>query len=235
MEHSKRLTAAAAALTMAASAVGPFGVPMTADAAYGAGGNGKAVMEYLDRGIYAVKSGNGMFVSWRWNADDADDAEFRLYRDDKLIYTSKKGDPTSYQDNGGGTGSKYRVDCVEGGKVISSEKCSFTSGNNYFDIKLDRPGSQYSPNDCVVGDVDGDGQYEIFLKWDPSNAKDNSQEGKTDDVLIDCYTLEGKTWERISERVSTTHRCALRILTATERRSLSQRQLTAQQTARERS
>ncbi len=198
MEHSKRLTAAAAALTMAASAVSSFGVPMTADAAYGAGGNGKAVMEYLDRGIYAVKSGNGMFVSWRWNADDADDAEFRLYRDDKLIYTSKKGDPTSYQDNGGGTGSKYRVDCVEGGKVTSSEKCSFTSGNNYFDIKLDRPGSQYSPNDCVVGDVDGDGQYEIFLKWDPSNAKDNSQEGKTDDVLIDCYTLEGKKLWRIN-------------------------------------
>ncbi|MBQ6251008.1 RICIN domain-containing protein [Ruminococcus sp.] len=198
MKHSKRLTAAAAALTMAASSVGHLSAPVAADAAYGVGGNGKAIMEYLDRGVYAVKSGSGMFVSWRWNADDADDAEFRLYRDDKLIYTSKKGDATSYQDNGGGTGSKYRVDCVEGGKVTSSEKCRFTSGTNYFDIKLDRPGSQYSPNDCVVGDVDGDGQYEIFLKWDPSNSKDNSQEGKTDDVLIDCYTLEGKKLWRIN-------------------------------------
>ena len=171
---------------------------MTADAKYGAGGNGTAIMEYLDRGIYAVKSGNGMFVSWRWNADDADDAEFRLYRDDTLIYTSKSGNATSYQDNGGNAKSKYRVDTVAGGKGISSQNCKFTSGNNYIDIPLNRPGTQYSPNDCCVGDVDGDGQYEIFLKWDPSNSKDNSQSGKTDDVIIDCYTLAGKQLWRIN-------------------------------------
>ena len=188
MKKRCRLAAAASAVLIAASQTN---VCLTADAAYGVGGNGAAVMEYLDRGIYAVKSGNGMFVSWRWNADDADDAEFRLYRNDTLIYTSKSGDATSYQDNGGNANSKYRVDTVSGGKVISSQTCKFTSGTNYFDIPLKRPGTQYSPNDCCVGDVDGDGQYEIFLKWDPSNSKDNSQAGKTDDVIIDCYTLTG--------------------------------------------
>ncbi|MBQ1518521.1 MAG: RICIN domain-containing protein, partial [Ruminococcus sp.] len=188
----------AASLTVAATSNASLVTQLTADAAYGVGGNGKAIMEYLDRGIYAVKNGNGMFVSWRFNASDADDAEYRLYRDNKLIYTSKKGEATCYQDNGGGTGSKYRVDCIEGGKVVNSENCKFTSGNNYFDIKLNRPGNQYSPNDCAVGDVDGDGQYEIFLKWDPSNAKDNSQQGKTDDVIIDCYTLTGKQLWRIN-------------------------------------
>lgn len=192
--NANRVLAAAAAL---ATAVGFTSASLAADAAYGVGGNGKAIMEYLDRGIYAVKSGSGMFVSWRYNADDSDDAEFRLYRDNQLIYTSKAGDATCYQDNDGGTGSKYRVDCIEGGKVTSSQNCKFTSGSNYFDIKLNRPGSQYSPNDCSVGDVDGDGQYEIFLKWDPSNAKDNSQSGKTDKVYIDCYTLEGKQLWRI--------------------------------------
>ncbi len=197
MGKFKRITAAAACMAMIASAGDLTGPVLKADAAYGAGGNGKAIMEYLDRGIYAVKNGNGMFVSWRYNADDPDNAEFRLYRDDKLIYTSKAGDPTCYQDNGGGTGSKYRVDCLDGGKVINSQNCKFTSGSNYFDVKLDRPGNQYSPNDCVVGDVNGDGQYEIFLKWDPSNAKDNSQEGKTDNVYIDCYTLEGKRLWRV--------------------------------------
>ena len=197
MKHKKRLSATISALTIAASAVNPLIAPMTSDAAYGVGGNGSAIMEYLDRGIYAVKNGNGMFVSWRWNANDSDDAEFRLYRDDTLIYTSKKGDPTCYQDNSGTTASKYRVDCVENGKITSSEKCKFSSGNNYFDIKLNSPGSQYSPNDACVGDVDGDGQYEIFLKWDPGNSKDNSQSGVTDKVYIDCYTLEGKQLWRV--------------------------------------
>ena len=41
-----------------------------------------------------------------------------------------------------------------------------------------------------MGDVDGDGQYELFVKWDPSNAKDNSQSGETDNVIIDCYRYD---------------------------------------------
>ena len=198
MKEFRKKAAAAVSVVLAANAGLTAGTLPAVSAAYGVGGNGTAIMEYLDRGIYAVKSGNGMFVSWRWNADDADDAEFRLYRDEQLIYTSKSGDATSYQDNGGSANSKYRVDTVVNGAVVGSQDCKFTSGTNYFDIPLNSPGSQYSPNDCVVGDADGDGQYEIFLKWDPSNSQDNSKGGKTDDVFIDCVTLEGKTLWRIN-------------------------------------
>ena len=188
-----RMLSGCAALTVCMTA---FPLPVHAD--YGVGGNGTAVMEYLDRGIYAVKSGSGMFVSWRWNANDADNAEFRLYRDGSLIYTSKAGTgATSYQDNGGNTGSKYRVDTLVNGAVVSSEDCRFISGKNYFDIPLNSPGSNYSPNDCVVGDVNGDGQYEIFLKWDPNDSQDNSKSGYTSNVYIDCVTLEGQTLWRV--------------------------------------
>ncbi|MBQ9696789.1 MAG: cellulose 1,4-beta-cellobiosidase, partial [Oscillospiraceae bacterium] len=144
MNTKRRIAAWIAALGLCAS-MAPA-LPASAD--YGVGGNGTAIMEYLDRGIYAVKSGSGTFVSWRWNANDPDDAEFRLYRDGKLIYTGKSGDPTCYQDNA--TGGKYRVDCLSGGKVISSEECRFSSGTNYLDIKLNSPGAQYSPNDFSV-------------------------------------------------------------------------------------
>ncbi|MBQ2442916.1 MAG: hypothetical protein II498_06185, partial [Ruminococcus sp.] len=75
MKQAKKLSAAITALTLVASAANTFGTALVSDAAYGVGGNGKAIMEYLDRGIYAVKSGSGMFVSWRYNADDSDDAE----------------------------------------------------------------------------------------------------------------------------------------------------------------
>ena len=87
MKSKKRIAAWIAALGMCLSMAPAF--PASAD--YGVGGTGNNIVEYLDRGIYAVKSGNGMFVSWRWNADDADNVEFRLYRDDKLIYTSEAG------------------------------------------------------------------------------------------------------------------------------------------------
>ena len=201
MKKFKRLASMVAALTIGASML-PSTLPVaeTANAAYGVGGTGKNVVEYLDRGISAINTGNGMLVSWRFLANDSDTAEFRLYRDNNLIYTSKSGDATCYLDKSGKSSSKYRVDYLSGGKVVSSENCSLITNKNYFDIPLTAPtasGCTYSANDCSFGDVDGDGQYEIFMKWDPSNQKDNSQEGYTGNVYIDCYTLEGKRLWRV--------------------------------------
>ncbi|MCI6560432.1 MAG: RICIN domain-containing protein [Ruminococcus sp.] len=193
----KRLAAAMSAVVVgAASGMASFRQPeFTSDAAYG---TGKNIAEYLDRGISAVSTGSGMLVSWRFLANDSDNAVFKLYRDNTLIYTSNAGDSTCYLDAGGSAASSYRVDTVEGGSVKSSDTCKMKSGANYFDVKLDQPtGSDctYSPNDCSVGDVDGDGTYELFVKWDPSNSKDNSQKGNTGNVFIDCYRLDGtKLW-----------------------------------------
>ncbi|WP_302191935.1 RICIN domain-containing protein, partial [uncultured Ruminococcus sp.] len=161
---------------------------------------GSCQVEYLDRGISAINTGAGMLVSWRFLANDADNAEFQLYRNNTLIYTSKAGGSTCYLDAGGKSTDQYRVDTLESGKVVSTANCSLISNQNYFQLNLDPPtgsGCTYSPNDCSVGDVDGDGVYEIFMKWDPSNSKDNSQKGKTGNVFIDCYRLDGTRLWRI--------------------------------------
>ena len=157
-------------------------------------------VEYLDRGINAVNTGNGMMISWRFLANDADDSVFKLYRDNKLIYTSDVDNTTSYLDPSGNSFSKYRLETFSGGKAVSVDYCNMISNESYFDIPLDVPKGSgdytYSPNDCSVGDVDGD-QYEIFVKWDTSNSQDNSKSGVTGNVYIDCYTLEGKKLWRI--------------------------------------
>jgi len=155
-------------------------------------------VEYLDRGISAINTGSGMLVSWRYLANDDDNAVFKLYRNDTLIYTSDSGKSTCYLDKSGNASSIYKVETLSGSKVISEDTCKMISNNSYFDIKMDVPldsDCTYSPNDCSVGDVDGDGQYEVFVKWDPSNSKDNSKSGKTGNVYIDCYKLNGtKLW-----------------------------------------
>lgn len=56
----------------------------------------------------------------------------------------------------------------------------------------------YSPGDASIADIDGDGQYEIVLKWDPSNARDNAQDGFTGNVILDAYELDGKQLWRIN-------------------------------------
>jgi rhamnogalacturonan endolyase len=62
----------------------------------------------------------------------------------------------------------------------------------------DRRQYTYAPGDASVGDLDGDGQYEIVLKWDPSNARDNAQDGFTGNVILDGYRLDGKQLWRIN-------------------------------------
>lgn len=160
------------------------------------------VVEYLDRGITAVNTGSGMLVTWRYTASDGEGCGYRLYRDDTLIYESGEEGATCYLDGGGNAQSTYRVESLLNGVVQTSDECRFTANSTYFDIPLDPPtpqtsGVTYTPNDCSVGDIDGDGQYEIFLKWDPSNSKDNSLSGKTDKVYIDCLRLNGSRVWRI--------------------------------------
>ena len=94
----KKLKALAAAAMMSVSVM-PAGMNVpAASAKYGTGRN---VVEYLDRGLCAINTGSGMMVSWRFLANDPDNAEFRLYRDSELIYESKENMATSYLDKGG--------------------------------------------------------------------------------------------------------------------------------------
>lgn len=87
----------------------------------------------------------------------------------------------------------------------NSEKNSFT----YVDIPISRPDpvermgdgkiSNYytvdkshegGANDASVGDLDGDGNYEIVLKWDPTDSKDSAGADFTGNAYIDAYKID---------------------------------------------
>lgn len=148
----------------------------------------------------AINTGSGMMISWRFPASDDENSVYKLYADGELIYTSDAGMATSYLHKDGTSSTSYTLETLNGSQVVSSEKCNYNSNTDYLQINLDVPQAQtsgvtYSPNDCSIGDADGDGENEIFVKWDPSNSKDNSQKGYTDKVFIDCYKLDGtKLW-----------------------------------------
>ncbi|MCQ2234107.1 MAG: T9SS type A sorting domain-containing protein [Paludibacteraceae bacterium] len=157
-------------------------------------------MEYLDRGVVAVKTANGVFVSWRFLGTDAASTSFNLYRDGVKVNNTPIGDKTNYVDAAGTQNSQYTVKAVKDGKETDASIATPVWAEQYKTLTLKRPtanGCTYTPNDMSVGDVDGDGQYELFVKWDPSNSKDNSQSGVTDKVYIDCYRLDGTFLWRI--------------------------------------
>ena len=161
--------------------------------------------EYLDRGAIAVLTDDGVFVSWRSLAGDDDAMTFDVYRDG----TTKVNDEsisagTNLTDSAGTAQSAYTIKALVDGEVVETTEITSVWADGYLRVCLDRPDGgttpadedyTYTPNDCSVGDVDGDGQYELFVKWNPSNAHDNSERGYTGNVYIDCYKLDGtKLW-----------------------------------------
>ncbi|PZG01812.1 hypothetical protein C1I99_05600 [Micromonospora deserti] len=153
-------------------------------------------MERLNRGLISVRSGSGNLVSWRLLGTEPSSVTFNLYRESTRIYS---GAPTNHYDSGASSTSSYTVRAVVNGvEQPASEPSLRFAGGNYLDVPISRPGSNYTAGDASVGDADGDGQYEIFLKWDPSDQKDNSQSGYTSNVYIDAYRLNGQRLWRIN-------------------------------------
>ena len=157
-------------------------------------------MEYLDRGTVAVKSGSGVYLSWRLLGTENYDTAFDVYRGTTKIAAAL--DATNYTDSTAGT--SYTI--VPSGQARSSGKAVTVNANQYITIPLDRPASgislddgseyTYSPNDVTPADVDGDGEYELILKWEPSNSFDSGKPANHNgNVYIDCYKMNGtKLW-----------------------------------------
>ncbi|MDQ1287570.1 MAG: rhamnogalacturonan endolyase [Actinomycetota bacterium] len=154
-------------------------------------------MENLDRGVVAVRSGNGNLVTWRLLGTDPSGTAFNVYRGDSKITSTPVTGSTNYLDAGAAAGASYTVRAVRNGAEQAPSVPSLSFAGGYLDVPISQPGSQYAANDASVGDLDGDGQYEIVLKWDPANAKDNAQPGVTDRVFVDAYELTGQQLWRI--------------------------------------
>jgi rhamnogalacturonan endolyase len=155
-------------------------------------------LEDLNRGLVSVRSGSGNLVSWRLFGNEPASTGFNVYRGTTKLNASPITGSTNFLDSGAAADASYTVRAVvDGVEQSPSEPSLRFTGGNYLDVPISRPGSSYTAGDASVGDADGDGQYEIFLKWDPSNQKDNAQSGVTSNVYIDAYRLNGQRLWRI--------------------------------------
>ena len=168
-----------------------------------------AQMEKLGRGLSVANNGTGTFVSWRLLGTDEPTATFTLLRNGNEIAKISGSDPTSYVDASGSITDVYTLKDEKGNVSSTFITLPEYYKDNYGhaawkQVQLDPPADgvtpanesySYTPNDMSVGDLDGDGEYELIVKWDPSNSKDNAQSGYTGNVYIDAYKLDGtKIW-----------------------------------------
>lgn len=164
-------------------------------------------VENLDRGLIAVSAEAYGFISWRWLGTESADTKYNLYKNGEKL-NDEPMNKTSYVDYDGKIGDKYAVTAVIDG--TEGEKCKETEllADRYLSIPIDKPeggkvtfydGKEeeygYRANDASTADLDGDGELEIILKWDPTNSRDSAHSGPTGSTIFDAYKLDGtKLW-----------------------------------------
>ena len=205
-----------AAIVPADEAATSFGTGL----ATGAGSPLPRQMEHLNRGLVALRTGpSTAYIGWRMFGTDSTDIAFNLYRStgggrpiklnaSPLSQTTDFADSSATGLNLSVINSYFVRPILDGQEQAPSESFALPANaptRQYLNLPLQRPAGgtvpgggtyTYAANDSSVGDLDGDGQYEIVLKWEPSNAQDNSNDGYTGNVLIDAYKLDGtRLWQ----------------------------------------
>lgn len=167
--------------------------------------------EKLSRGLIGIPTEEGMYFSWRMTLEDAAGLQFDLYRSSgggaEVKLNKEPIDRTSdFLDRT----VDYTVDNRWTLKATTGEVAIWTrlkgeERNPYLSVPVCKPEDgeiagesfTYTANDCSVGDLDGDGEYEIILKWSSSNSKRPPQRGFTGNTYLDAYKMDGTRLWRI--------------------------------------
>ena len=169
----------------------------------------------LNRGLISINlsaSGStGNLISWRYREADNNQVKFKLYKGNASKQsTALNGgnyiyEKTNFRDTSGNTANYYKLEVYDlEDNLIETEVSGKTWANQSMEITTSTPvdtrglGATYTPNDATFCDMDGDGEYEIVVKWEPSNSKDAASNGVTSDTYIDCYKMDGTQLWRIN-------------------------------------
>jgi rhamnogalacturonan endolyase len=163
-------------------------------------------MEYLNRGLVCFRTDSTKaYISWRLLGTDNEKIAFDIYRttgsaaaiklNDQPIaestqFTDSKVDFTKT--------NTYTIKPLKGsGKEEGGSYAlpANTAIRNYLRIPI-KPIPGYSVGDGSVGDLDGDGQYEIIVKRE-MKPQDNSHAGITGQTKLEAYKLDGTFMWRI--------------------------------------
>lgn len=166
------------------------------------------MMEKLGRGVVAINQGNGkVYVGWRLLATDPDNLAFNLYRSSGnksavKVNASPITATTNYIDqltDSIAVTSYFVKEVLNGREGTASAAYALpvkSSGKPYLSVPLQTMAG-YKPNDASVGDLDGDGEYEIILHQ-VGIGHDNSHMGITSDPILEAYKLDGTMLWRIN-------------------------------------
>ena len=153
--------------------------------------------EKLGRGLVLLRDGDSLVISWRL-LENEEKVSFHVYQDGNPLNVHNIWSSTFFKTLAPEKEAKITLSAIIDNRQFIYTQTYHPDLKEYISVPLSQPANgitpngqryTYSANDASVGDVDGDGEYEIILKWEPSNAHDNSHEGYTGPVYLDCYKI----------------------------------------------
>lgn len=155
-------------------------------------GMAQRIADRLDRGLVAMKTDNGVFCTWRINADEWDNTLYNIYRGSTKLNDSPLS-VSNFTDPSGTSDASYSIRPVVDGKELEASSPVKVWDSNYTIIKPQHAPeitATLTPNDATAADVDGDGQLEIIMKYD-NMAEDfhNGENGIF--TVIECLKMDG--------------------------------------------
>ena len=158
------------------------------------------------RSVVAITTENGVFLSWRLFLNDPSGIGFNVYRNGVKVNSEILGPAyTDYLDTGNLYGN-YQIEVLDNGQRIGVSEVVHTWADDYLLIPLDKPTKNYLSNgvaydgkynayDAVPGDLTGNGIMDLVIFWSPENEQDSANAGRTGNVYVDAYSLDGtKIW-----------------------------------------
>ena len=153
--------------------------------------------DVLGRGLVAMKTDNGVFCSWRINADEWNGTQYNIYRGSTKL-NSTPLNVSNFTDASGTLSSTYTVRPVKNG-VEGDASSPVTVWEKNYTIITPQHAPEISaalvPNDATVADVDGDGDLEIIMKYD-NTASSYSKGDNGIFTVVECLEMDGsvKWW-----------------------------------------
>ena len=165
----------------------------------------KRPMEKLSRGLVAIHlPEKGVYLGWRLLGTDPKTIAFDVYRDGQKVNPAPILDSTNYMDAHGKGNSRYRVQAVVNGKPAGNSKVVIPREQPYRHVKLTPPATvalpdgkkePYQIKEAAVGDLDGDGDYELVIEWYGID-KDVSHGGYTTPTVLQAIEMDGTSlWQ----------------------------------------
>jgi len=154
------------------------------------------VTEAINRGLVALNTDNGIYLSWRLLASDPENVTFNIFEvkegnNPQKITKKAISETTDFFISEGNTSSSFFVQSVVAEQEITTSEKVKPGIQNSLPYKSIPFQGEYSPDRVAVGDLNGDGEYDFVIKQPGGRVDPGVWRKSPDTFKLEAYLSDG--------------------------------------------